>query len=685
MSKDKVDLAKQELICPMCMDLFRQPRSLKCLHTYCEECLMGLHRSTGGQRAISCPECRKLTKVDTKGGVEALPLNFKLSNLVKILDVDERNELVTLTRRRKASILMLACPHHPDKHLQCFCESCQTLICIQCVNEHKHHGMISDAVDTLPEHIKALELLLPVAEKAASIGEERLQELGTALDSVRSSGDQAIGSVRGYFSKMRSILERREEEIVLTMTFQMDSRTEEMAKQQKSLQESVLTLHGCKDTISDIVLKRSSDVSVLQEQTAIRNRLRFHADVVKAQSEKLISSNMTQFEDSVIFDPQFEAHCSQVGLIKPQVPPRQRTATSRPAVPKKKQTSQDTVFTPTTSRKENRKSAPIEKSLSTSLSFDLRRQNSVPYESPAPPIRRESIAEILQPYMEISAKLLTGTASPTTRKDVFPHGITVGGDATIVITDSRNSNVRILRSTGKLLELVGPDGISAKLTEPTAVACDHEGYLLVADKSSTSKIVKLSNQGKFVKQFSTRPPLKMTPYLGEPVGLAVDPQGQVYVTDMQEERGGVHVFDGQTGKYLKKFEVATKVVMQAPAGIAIDSDKGRVVVVDKGNHCCWILSSTGELLRKIGGQGHGPGDLHFPFGVAIDKDGKIFISESGNNRISVFTAGGQFIKCLGKKGAEPGMFDHPRHLCFDENQKLLVADEMNQRVQIFKL
>ena len=120
-------------------------------------------------------------------------------------------------------------------------------------------------------------------------------------------------------------------------------------------------------------------------------------------------------------------------------------------------------------------------------------------------------------------------------------------------------------------------------------------------------------------------------------------------------------------------------------GIAIDSDKGRVVVVDKGNHCCWILSSTGELLRKIGGQGHGPGDLHFPFGVAIDKDGKIFISESGNNRISVFTAGGQFIKCLGKKGAEPGMFDHPRHLCFDENQKLLVADEMNQRVQIFKL
>ena len=75
--------------------------------------------------------------------------------------------------------------------------------------------------------------------------------------------------------------------------------------------------------------------------------------------------------------------------------------------------------------------------------------------------------------------------------------------------------------------------------------------------------------GKFVKQFSTRPPLKMTPYLGEPVGLAVDPQGQVYVTDMQEERGGVHVFDGQTGKYLKKFEVATKVVMQAPAGKCI--------------------------------------------------------------------------------------------------------------------
>ena len=84
-------------------------------------------------------------------------------------------------------------------------------------------------------------------------------------------------------------------------------------------------------------------------------------------------------------------------------------------------------------------------------------------------------------------------------------------------------------------------------------------------------------------------------------------------------------------------------------------------------------------------QGGGDGQLHTPFGVAVDQHCNIIISECGNHRISIFTPGGQFLRNFGCKGSQLGMFRSPRLLCFNYQGMLVVTDEQNQRLQLFDL
>lgn len=66
--KNLVDEALDELICPLCMGTFEQPRSLNCLHSYCEGCLLGLVRATATKtQVLSCPECRASTQLTASG------------------------------------------------------------------------------------------------------------------------------------------------------------------------------------------------------------------------------------------------------------------------------------------------------------------------------------------------------------------------------------------------------------------------------------------------------------------------------------------------------------------------------------------------------------------------------------------------------------------------------------------
>ena len=60
---------------------------------------------------------------------------------------------------------------------------------------------------------------------------------------------------------------------------------------------------------------------------------------------------------------------------------------------------------------------------------------------------------------------------------------------------------------------------------------------------------------------------------------------------------------------------------------------GNVYVVDTGNHRIQKFDGNGTFLCAWGNRGKSEGQLNFPYGIAVDKEGCVYVVDSGNNRI----------------------------------------------------
>ncbi|KAK7486460.1 hypothetical protein BaRGS_00022261 [Batillaria attramentaria] len=119
------------LTCSLCLEGFKNPKFLRCHHSFCEECLIALTRNSARRSHVTCPECRKVTQLPP-GGVSQLQTNFYITRL---LDANAD---------RDAEI----CQVHRNEKLRYYCVNCDVPICLDCRNtdhdKHDTEGLASD-------------------------------------------------------------------------------------------------------------------------------------------------------------------------------------------------------------------------------------------------------------------------------------------------------------------------------------------------------------------------------------------------------------------------------------------------------------------------------------------------------------------------------------------------------------
>ena len=75
---------EEQLTCPVCLELCTNPKTLPCLHSFCEDCIEKLPQDKEGETYyLSCPTCRHRTELPG-GGAGAFPVAFHVNNLKEI-------------------------------------------------------------------------------------------------------------------------------------------------------------------------------------------------------------------------------------------------------------------------------------------------------------------------------------------------------------------------------------------------------------------------------------------------------------------------------------------------------------------------------------------------------------------------------------------------------------------------
>ena len=737
-----------QLTCAICLEDYKDPKLLQCFHVYCKECLEQLVLQDQQGLSLRCPSCRRSTLLPPSS-VSGLQPAFLIHHLFEIRDTlvkvkkvkglqkthcekcsenDATNfcrdcgqficrvcskihqtwaelsthEVISLDRL-EGDVTQLVpptkkvtyCSKHPTKESDLYCETCEELICRDCiVRVHRDHqyDLITDAY---PKHKNVITDHLQPVKQQLGVVNEAIESLDTRRQQISDQRMAIEANINKTIRRLQEALEERKTELIGELDQLTQLKMKSLAAQRDEFELVQTRLSSCIDFVSES-LRTGSQAEILAAKKPVVQQI--EEMTAEFKPDLLVPAELADLKFAA--NAELTLACSHFGRVGVDLVSPDKCHATGKGLEVATVGEQATA----TMHAVNAEGQECEEPLvdiacelvscrdATSVKCSVKKREGNQYEVCYRPtgrgrhhlhIKVESQHIRGSPFA-VLAKLpirKLGTPIRTIGGVNLPYGVAVDEKGQIVVAEGHGQCVSIFTASGEKMRTFGTFGVEGsapgQFTNPHGVAIDCDGNLLVCDFQC---VQKFSPQGDFLMSVGTHrsKPLRVSCAMD----ISINPKNKrIYVCENIAHRVQILNTDftfsssfGSRGSGDEHFS--------SPCGVTTHSS-GCVYVADRANHCVKVFTEEGQFLRKIGKPGKGDGELSDPRYIAIDSDDTVYVTEVGTNRVSMFTCQGQFLGSFGSHGTAPGQFTTPLGIAVDRDGLIYVSDYRNSCVQIF--
>uniref|UniRef100_A0AAR2KXS8 Uncharacterized protein n=1 Tax=Pygocentrus nattereri TaxID=42514 RepID=A0AAR2KXS8_PYGNA len=246
-------LSEEQLSCPVCCDIFRDPVVLSCSHSVCKTCLQKFWETKGSQE---CPVCRRRSSKDHP------PFNLVLKNLCEAF-LESR-------RQRSSAGSEGLCILHNEK-LKLFCLDDQQPVCVVCQTSKKHRNHKFCPVDEVVTEFKdKLKSALEPLQKNLRVLEEAKRDYDQTAAHIKTQAQHTERQIKEEFEKLHQFLRDEEAARIAALKEEEEQKSQMMRRKIEEMNGEISALS---DTIRNTEKEMEAEDVLFLQSSVLRAQL----------------------------------------------------------------------------------------------------------------------------------------------------------------------------------------------------------------------------------------------------------------------------------------------------------------------------------------------------------------------------------------------------------------------------